>query len=342
MKNRLTLTLILIGILVFPSLAKAQNSWSGPRNVIWEKKLQNRVTFLSDSLCQGRGIRNPGQSAAAFHLINIFRNAGIRPLDGSYAKHIYMGDGLIGHNIMAIIPGERESRISSDSPASRTGDRKYVLIGAHYDGLGTIKGRFYPGADANASGVTAMTSLAEMLQARKKLGWSYPYHFIFVAFDGYQKQLAGSRGLWTQLELGMLHDPVTGEEIRPENIALMINLDQIGSSLTPLASGREDYLIMLGNDNLAPGRQKRLGQCNRFFDIDLELCYDYYGSKNFTEVFYKLSDQRVFIEHGIPSVLFTSGITMNTNRTWDQAETLNYPVLKKRIYLIFHWLENIL
>ena len=50
----------------------------------------------------------------------------------------------------------------------------------------------------------------------------------------------------------------------------------------------------------------------------------------------------MFIDNKIPAVLFTSGITMNTNRTRDTAETLDYEVFKKRIYLIFDWLEKML
>ena len=283
--------------------------------------------------------------------MRIFGKSGIRPIGPSYAHHVWAGQGKVGHNIMGFIPGARESDIAAGEFRAEQVDRyhwhgkkeasRYVIVGAHYDGLGTISGKIYPGADANASGVVAMTSLAEMIQARKALGWSYPYSFIFVAFDGYQQQLAGSRYLWQQIETGQLTDPVTGEIIRPEQIALMVNIDQIGSSLTPVST-REDYLVMLGNSTLAKGRQSRLGQCNRFFGIDLELCYDYYGSKNFTDVFYTLSDQRVFVEHKIPAVLFTSGITMNTNRTWDRPESLNLTVLKKRIWLIFHWLENVL
>ena len=59
-------------------------------------------------------------------------------------------------------------------------------------------------------------------------------------------------------------------------------------------------------------------------------------------MFYRLSDQRVFIDNGIPAVMFTSGITMNNNKTRDKATSLNYPILKKRIYLIYHWLEKML
>ena len=82
--------------------------------------------------------------------------------------------------------------------------------------------------------------------------------------------------------------------------------------------------------------------CNLLHDIGLDLCLSYYGSKTFTDVFYRLSDQRVFVDNGIPAVFFTSGITMNTNKTRDTAENLDYQVLPKRIELIYHWIESML
>jgi hypothetical protein len=93
-------------------------------------------------------------------------------------------------------------------------------------------------------------------------------------------------------------------------------------------------MIMLGNHSLKPVDRGLLGFCNRSTGLHMDLDYTYYGSKNFTDVFYRLSDQRVFIDNGIPSVLFTSGISMNTNRTRDTAETLDYEVFKKRIFLL--------
>ena len=77
-------------------------------------------------------------------------------------------------------------------------------------------------------------------------------------------------------------------------------------------------------------------------DINLDLCLSYYGSETFTRVFYRLSDQKVFVDNGIPAVLFTSGITMNTNKTRDTAASLDMNILKKRVTLIYHWLESML
>ena len=44
----------------------------------------------------------------------------------------------------------------------------------------------------------------------------------------------------------------------------------------------------------------------------------------------------------IPAVLFTSGITLNTFKTYDTVETLDLDILRKRIILIFHWAEKLL
>ena len=40
--------------------------------------------------------------------------------------------------------------------------------------------------------------------------------------------------------------------------------------------------------------------------------------------------------------MFTSGITMDTNRESDTEDKINYDVLVKRTELIFHWIEQLL
>ena len=82
---------------------------------------------------------------------------------------------------------------------------------------------------------------------------------------------------------------------------------------------------------------------NKTQHIDLELAYDYYGSKDFTNLFYRrISDQVVFLNNGIPAVMFTSGITMLNNKPEDTAEKLDYVVMRKRIQLIFYYLDKVL
>lgn len=307
------------------------SSSSAARNLIWEKKLYQKIEFLSDTLCQGRATGTRGSIEAAFWIEREFRKAGLMPFSETYGKRFYAGQGLLGGNIIGFIPG------SVKSPKNR-----YVVVGAHYDHIGQLNRTTYPGADSNASGIVALTSLAEMFSMMKTLGKGYNSNIIFVAFDARELSLAGSNAFWRMIENGELKDPVSGRTISQKDIKLMVNIDQIGSSLSPLNEGRNDYMIMLGKDSLKPAERELLSYCNRSTGLHMDLDFTYYGSKNFTEVFYRLSDQRIFIDNKIPAVLFTSGITMNTNRTRDTADTLDYPVFKKRIYLIFEWLEKML
>lgn len=311
------------------------NTWvtndSAAHNIVWAEKIGRQIEFLSDSLCAGRATGTAGNNEAAFWIIRSFRKSGLLAFDGNYAKHIYAGGGLVGHNIVGMIPGSLKDPCDS-----------YIIVGAYYDHLGILDGKMYPGADSNASGTVAMTSLAEMFSAMKTMGRVYRKNIIFVAFDGHCNSLSGSYSLWRMIQEGDLKDPLTGEAVTPEKISLMVNIDQIGGTLSPLASGRRDYMIMLGNEKLPPVERGLISHCNIFYGINMEISHTYYGSKDFTRVFYTLSDQRVFVENNVPSILFTSGITMNNNKTYDTAGTLDMEVLRKRIILIFEWLGKIL
>lgn len=299
-------------------------------SLVWESKLYRQIEFLSDSLCGGRATGTRGGVEAASWIARRYRQIGLMPLDSNYARHFSTFNGLVGRNVLGLLPGSLKS--------PRQG---YIIVAAHYDGLGTIGDTMYPGADSNASGVVAMLGIAEMMKAMMRFGKSYARSVLFVALDAKEISMRGSYALWELLESGELHDPLTGQPILPEKVSKMVNIDQIGSSLSPLRSGSEDFLIML------PGQSQYLGSflmaSNLQWKTDLEIATDYYGSKDFTTLFYnRISDQKVFAEHGKEAVLFTSGITMNNNKTTDTPDSLNLEVLKKRIWLIFHWLEKII
>ncbi len=316
-------------------LMHGQNFWisndTAAHNLVWEEKLRQRIGFLADSLCDGRATGGRGATEAAAWIIRQFKKAGLMPLDSTYSKHVFAGHGTVGHNIAGMLPGSRKKAPDS-----------YIIIGAHYDHLGVLGGSMYPGADNNASGVAAMLSLADMFSAMRQVGRTYGKSIIFVAFDAKEMNMAGSEAFWRMIENGELTDPVSGEAVTPEKIYAMANIEQIGSSLAPLSPGREDYMIALGINTLPASDRNLLSQCNHFYGTRLELSESYYGSEKFTEIFYGISDQKVFAEHGIPAVFFTSGITMNTFKTYDTVESLNLKVLRDRIILIFHWTEKLL
>ncbi len=315
--------------------AEAQNSRLAlhmpARNLVTQEKIRMELSFLTDTLCDGRSTGTRGNVEAASWVARKFQTAGLMQFGSTWGKSIMTENNTVGHNIMGFLPGNSKSH-----------PEKYVIVGAHYDHLGTVNGRMYPGADANASGVVTLTSVAEMLAMTRSIGKSYRYNVIFVAFDGKEMSMAGSYSLWNMIRDGKLADPVTGRAVTKDRIAFMVNIDQVGSTLAPLNKEREDYLIMLDGSNGRTAYKDMLKSCNSQFDINLDLGFTYYGSENFTKLFYGLSDQKVFAENRIPAIMFTSGITMNNNKPWDNVDSLDMNILHKRIYLIYHWLITIM
>ena len=189
--------------------------------------------------------------------------------------------------------------------------------------------------------MAALLEVARMFQHMKSRKRTYARGIIFAALDGKEKDLAGSRELWRLIDQGKLVDPVSGTPIGKDQIMLVVNLDQLGATLAPLTKGNPNYLMMLSDS--ATHWRSTLENANRDQHIGLEIGYSYYGSADFTRLFYtRICDQRVFLEHEIPAVMFTSGITLNNNKATDTPDTLDYPVMRKRIQLIFYWLDKVL
>ena len=301
------------------------------RKSVTEAKLEYQISHLTDPLCKGRGAGEEGGGIAGWWIQKEFERIGLEMFGRSYAKPFRFGNGKIGRNIVGMLPGSKA-----------TSRDRYIIVGAHYDHLGELNGKVYPGADANASGTAALLNLAEMFKILRDQGKIHDCNIIFVAFDAKEHSMAGSNALWRKIEYGGLKDPQSGKLITSDKISLMVNIDQIGSTLSPLKSKREDYIIMLGTQSLKPIKRDMLNICNRMFAIDMDIDLTYYGSSSFTKMFYGLSDQRIFVDNGIPAVMFTSGITMNTNKTLDKIETLDLDILKKRIFLMYHWIEKML
>ena len=295
--------------------------------VLKTENIQSKVEYLCEESLGGRATGTDGARSAAYWLLGQFRVLGLKPLTGAWLHGFNTSDGL-ARNVIGLIPG-------SASPAS------YVVLMAHYDNLGTLNGSFYPGADSNASGVAALLEIAGMITHMNTCHKIYRNGLIVVALDAKEKNQAGAEELWRLIDQKKLQDPVSGQPISASQISLVVNLDQLGGTTAPLTEGNSRYLMMLSEE--ADGRRPALTSANQDRGLGLELGFDYYGSKDFTRLFYRrISDQRVFLDHGIPSVMFTSGITLMNNKPEDTPSSLDYDVLKDRIRLIFRYLDKVL
>ena len=124
------------------------------------EELRLEVEFFADSLRAGRAMGSPGLQAVTFYLVRQLRDAGLQT-----SVQSFVADGRIGRNVVAVTPGSFS---------------KYVVVGAYLDGLGTLDGTLYPGADANASGLAALLALAREFNDGRKRSTG----LVFVAFDG--------------------------------------------------------------------------------------------------------------------------------------------------------------
>ena len=293
-----------------------------------EDALRADVEFLCSPLCEGRAAGTRGGVEAAAYIARRLSGMGYEVAAQSFA----IDSSRVGHNILAyaaagVAPsgvrpsGSPHHPFGTVPPLSNRGcyvpqgqpQQPLTVVMACYDGIGSHDGQVYPGADSNASGVAALLALAERLRGKENL--------VFVFTDA---RNVGGRGAKALLKL-----------LKGRRISLLVNLDIVGSSLAPVDEYWRDYLIALGAERW----KQSFERCNA--GIGLHLYYDYYRSRNFTSLFYrKMGDQAAFVADGVPAILFTSGITANTNKASDTPETLDYGVFARRVEFISRFLNG--
>lgn len=328
--------LFFLSILLTASPLSAQNGFSSMEkaaaNVVYPAGLQADVEFLCSETCEGRACGSVGDVLASLWVKRHFLKWKLIPMEPDYYLFSREGEnGPLAHSVAGMIPSN-----------IRTDNGQYILVCAHGDGLGILNGMRYPGADSNASGVVATLKLAHLFSSMKMLGQGGSTSLIFIILDGKEKRSVGAKDLVCRIREGRFRDPRKGKVIQEKDIRMLVDIDQIGSTLSPLHKGKKEYLLMLGNEHLKNGLSETAGTIRRECGNHMDLAFDYYGSKSFTEIFYRLADREALGGCSFPMVFFTSGITMNNNKPCDTPDTLDYVVMKERILFIFHWLCRII
>lgn len=161
---------------------------------------------------------------------------------------------------------------------------KYIVIGAHYDHLGT---RTYLtatadstvtwyGADDNASGVAVLLEIAQKIAASDQK----PAHsLLFIAFGAEESGLKGSRHLVENLP------------IAAESIQYMVNLDMVGR----MDSAHSLHITLMNAPRYLLNRVESIQKLHP--DINLVFNARQHGR----------SDYLPFMQKGIPALAFTTG-----------------------------------
>jgi hypothetical protein len=111
-------------------------------------------------------------------------------------------DALLVRNVLGMIPGKDST--------------KFIILGGHYDHLGTHNGVIYNGSDDNASGASGLVALAKTWG---ESGVKPACNLIFASWSAEEEGLLGSQYF------------VQETKINPKAILLYINMDMISRSV---------------------------------------------------------------------------------------------------------------
>lgn len=264
------------------------------------ERMMKSVEYLASKELAGRAPGTEGIKKAADYIAEQFKNAGLLPGadDESYFQiwnEVVDANGNKAQvkNIIGIIPGTNPN-LKDES----------VIVCAHYDHLGLgwpgankgNEGKIHPGADDNASGVSVMLELANLLGKTLKPQRTV----IFVAFTSEESGLLGSKYYVQNMK-----------RFPAKKVIGVLNFDTVGKladkKLFVLSSNsaREWRFIFMGASYVTGVESEMITQ-----DLDA-------------------SDQRSFINIGVPGVQFFAGANEVYHKPIDTADKIDAAGLVK-------------
>jgi hypothetical protein len=245
-------------------------------------RLKNHVYTLADDSLAGRKAGSIFARKAADYIATQWKEIGITPWNGeTYFKpfhHQY-------NNLIGIIEGSH--------PVLK---EEYIVVGAHYDHIGTRGKNIFNGADDNASGTATIIELGRLLkEIEPTLGRSV----ILIAFDAEEEGLLGSYNF-------VLHPSVPLEKVK-----LMFSVDMVGWYKT---SG---YLKYSGSGTIKNGEKIILDQMLIPDGLHVK-------TQKFEKLLVGATDNFGFAEKNIPALYVTTGLKSPYHKPEDTADLIDY------------------
>ena len=262
-------------------------------DVIKKEDVKKYVEVLASKEFNGRGTGTEGNKKAADYIKQHLDNLKI-----PYIEQEFNVQNRKTSNIIAYITPKRPKR------------DEIIVVGAHFDHLGSRGGTYYPGADDNASGVAGVMAIATALSKYKdKLSHTVSIQF----YSAEELGLIGSK-YYTNNALLPKDKPDINKHIA------MINLDMIG------------YLNKKYSENGNTTRY-RDDKCWQVFnyrsdvglrDIVQKLSSKYSFANNISGYRPGGSDHAPFYNKGIPVVFLHTGLHPHYHKPTDTPDKLNY------------------
>ncbi len=251
------------------------------------EELRIHVEALGDAMMLGRDTPGPGGDLAARYVANAFAAAGLRPADEdgtvpeAYFQSFAVGE-LEVKNVVGVLWG--------DDPSAGA-----IVVGAHYDGVGSRHGSFMPAADDNASGTAMIIAAAAALARSAAVAGPLEHSLVFVAFGSEEDGLLGARHYCD-------HPLVPLSTTRA-----MVNLDTVGRP-------RTETLQIVGWS-----RYRELSSLLQRA-AEAEGVNAVAGSRSL----WRRSDQAVFADAGVPSVWLLGHLRDDIHSRDDTPDRLDY------------------
>lgn len=254
-------------------------------------RMMGTIRFLASDEMKGRGLGSRELDRAAEYIAQQFREAGLKPAGDFGASYFQTweekeqaGKPRTMKNVVGVILGKK-SGWSSQS----------VVVGAHYDHLGTVRlqdgpEQTYHGADDNASGIAVLLELARVLSSEPAPERS----IVFAAFTAEESGRKGSKYY-------LAHQ----KRYPADQIIGMLNVDTVGR----LGNNK---LLILGSGSAKEWEHIMQGASHQT-GVGVELVSEELDS----------SDQRSFQEARIPAVQFFSGPHTDYHKPTDTAEKID-------------------
>ena len=260
------------------------------------------IAYLASQSLAGRGAGTPGDDSAAVFLARRHQALGIpgafpgvckatETCPWSYFQY-FVSQEVAGHNVGSFIRG-------SDPDLYR----EFVVVGAHYDHLGTsprfaldpdLVASTRPGADDNASGTAAVLELARRLAANPPAR-----SVLLIHFDAEEWGLVGSRAF------------VQRPPVPLSSVVFMLNLDMVGR-----LNGRD--LLIDGSVGDAPSR-----------DLADSVARALGVRSARSSVSAGRSDHVAFGTIGVPALSLTTGFHADYHRVTDVPSRIDVPGLTR-------------
>lgn len=213
---------------------------------------------------------------------------------------------LQSHNVIGYLEGKSKKD-------------ELIVITAHFDHLGIQDGKTFFGADDDASGTSAVISLAKAFSDARKAGNGPERSILFMPVSGEEKGLLGSK-YYTEHPLFPLDKTVAN-----------LNIDMIGRVDSLHTNGNYTYII--GGELMSKELQQVSDSVNKAC-CKLELDYRYNSLNDPNRFFYR-SDHYNFVKHKVPVIFYFNGIHSDYHQPTDTKEKIDFNKMEKITNLIF-------